>query len=73
MFYSYLMMINMSLLYNQDKIIQFLQTVLFYNKENRNYQGAIRDLNKFKCNKRIYFKTFIHIYWRDKVGMGIFI
>lgn len=30
MFYSYLMMINMSLLYNQDKIIQFPQIVLFY-------------------------------------------
>ena len=40
MFYSYLMMINMSLLYNQDKIIKLLQTVLFYNKENRNYQGC---------------------------------
>ena len=40
MFYSYLMMINMSLLYNQDKIVQFPKIVLFYNKENRNYQGC---------------------------------
>ena len=57
MFYSYLMMINMSLLYNQDKIAQFPKI-----KKTEITKDAIRDLNKFKCNKRIYFKTFIHIF-----------
>lgn len=44
MLYTYLMMINMPLLYNQDKIVQFPKIVPFVIKKTEIIKDSIRDL-----------------------------
>lgn len=45
MFYSYLIIISMSLLYNQDKIVPFLKIISFYDKIEIT-GDSIRDLKQ---------------------------